>query len=76
MNWQFLADLAFTFDSTNAVFKPNRIKARHLHEVVEQVNKINAIKIKVNPTTYNTQMPRPKKIVKRKSAWSAVSSVL
>lgn len=29
MNWQFLADLAITYDSTNPIFKPNRIKARN-----------------------------------------------
>ena len=29
MNWQFLADVAITLDGTNAIFRPNRIKARN-----------------------------------------------
>ena len=29
MNWQFLADLALTFEEKNDIFRPNRIKARN-----------------------------------------------
>lgn len=47
MDWQFLADLAYSFDSLNDVFRPNRIKARAQYELVEHVNKISSIKINV-----------------------------
>jgi len=76
MNWQYLADLAMTFDSTNAIFKPNRIKARNQHDLIDQINQINAIKIKVPMQTITMSAPSIKKQVKRQSTWSTLASVI
>ena len=71
-----MADLALTLDGTNPIFTPNRIKARNQHELVDQINKINNIMINVDANTFNTTIPKSRKQVKRKSAWSTVASVL
>jgi len=47
MDWQYLSDLAYTLDSLNEVFRPNRIKARAQYELVDHVNKISCLKINV-----------------------------
>lgn len=76
MNWQFLADIAYTFDSTNTAFTPNRIKARQQHELVDHINAINAIRIWVPSNTFQVAVQKPSKKVKRNSAWSTIASVL
>ena len=61
MNWQFLADLALTYDPDNYIFTPNRIKARNQHELIDQINRINAIKITVPLQTITMPAPNVRK---------------
>lgn len=49
-----MADIAITLDGTNAIFQPNRIKARNQHDLVDHINKINKLQIYVDPNTFIT----------------------
>lgn len=61
MNWQYLADFALTYDQTNFIFAPNRIKARNQHDLIDQINRINAIKITVPLETITMPAPNVRK---------------
>ena len=76
MCWQYLCDIAYTYDSTNEVFRPHRIKAKQNHELVDQINKINALRIKVGEQELYEPAPKLRKPVKRISSWSTMATVL
>ena len=76
MDWQFLADLALTLDSLNAIFKPNRIKARNQHDLIDHINKISSLKVKVPQETFSLPVNKPRKVWKRRSGWSTMASVV
>ena len=76
MDWQYLADLAYTLDSLNEVFRPNRIKARAQYELVDHVNKISCLKINVPQETFSLPVNKPKKAHKRRSGWGTIASVV
>lgn len=56
-----MADLALTYDHSNFIFAPNRIKARNQHDIIDQINRINAIKITVPLETITMPAPNVRK---------------